>query len=520
MTAELDLVRLLQGSLEAHPARVALREEGRAVTYAELGREVASLAGWFQSKGLSVGDRVCVHLSKSIEEVVAMFAAAWVGAAFVNVNSQWTPRQLAMVLEDCRPRLLVTDARRLRALLQLEVALPPAVLVPGESGDLPADSWPHAASGWQAEAREVGPDALAAVLYTSGSTGGPKGVMLSHRNLTLGALSVSTYLQNVAEDRVLGLLPFSFDYGLSQLTTQFLVGGSVSLLGTMMPAEIVRVLREHRITGLPALPAIWTPLVRYLVGNPVSLPDLRYLTNTGGKIPDPILELLPQVFGGASIFLMYGLTEGFRATYLHPEKYASKRGSIGQAIPHVEVFVVHPERGLCAPGEEGELIQGGPLLFQGYWGRPEETRRVLKPCPHLAARIGDEAVLHSGDFVRMDEDGDLWFVGRGDGLIKSSGFRVSPEEVEELVLASGLVLEVVAFGCTGTDHESRVAVAIVPSERWDPAQFRRYCRKDLPGYMRPAQVHLWPGELPRTPHGKFDRRQIARGPSDPVSEGS
>ena len=495
---------LLERSIARFPERPALSAAGREISYAELGERVDRLAAWLGERGVRRGDRVCVHLSKSVEEVVGMFAAARLGAAFVNVNAKWSRAQLERILADCEPRALLVEGRRLR---ELEAQLPPVVLARGPGG------WedPPTPSSSPASPEAVEPDALAAILYTSGSTGGPKGVMLSQRNLTLGAESVALYLENREEDRVLGLLPFSFDYGLSQITTMFLVGGCVCLLGVMMPAEIASTLRAQAITGLPALPSIWTPLVRYLEEHPGPLPALRYLTNTGGRIPDAILERMPRVFPGVDIFLMYGQTEGFRATYLPPQEFARKRGSIGRAIPNAEVFVVDPERGPCGPGEQGELLQRGDLLFQGYWGRPEATDAVLKPSPHLASSIGDEKVLHTGDLVRVDEDGCLWFVGRSDGLIKSSGFRISPDEVEEVVVASGLVREVVAFGVPDELLGERVEIAITAdAPGCDVKKLRRHCSRNMPTYMAPSAIHAWDGEFPRTAHGKVDRRRIAR----------
>ncbi|MEO8605305.1 MAG: AMP-binding protein, partial [bacterium] len=384
------------------------------------------------------------------------------------------------------------------------------------NGAAPDDARMVAWSSLPAEAvapPPLGIDAdLAAILYTSGSTGAPKGVMLTHLNLLQGARSVARYLVNQPSDRLLSLLPFSFDYGLSQLTTMCTVGGSVVLQPVMMAAEIVKTLVEQRVTGFAAVPPAWIQVVRYLGERPTALPALRYVTNSGGKIPDDILRLMPQVFAGAKIFLMYGLTEAFRSTYLSPALFDAKMGSMGRAIPDVEVYLIDAGRGVCGPGEQGELVHRGSLISRGYWGKPEATAEKIRPCPELRHLIGDEAVVYSGDIVRLDADGYLWFVGRNDAMIKASGFRISPTEVEDIVFRSGLIAEVVAFGVA---HELNgqaveIAVSAAADGGLDVAALQAHCRRHMPTYMVPQQIHHWPGEFPRGGTGKIDRPQVTK----------
>ena len=506
---------LLARNLEGRADRLALVDQGRRITYAQLHRQVEAVAGALATLGLGHGDRVCIQLHKSAEEVVAMFAAARIGAVIVNVSDQWTVGQLEHVLSDCRPRVLVVGRHRARQLAGTE--LPDflrRVIVNGPApdhpkmttlADLPSDARPPDAAGIAAD--------TAAILYTSGSTGKPKGVMLSNGNLVSGARSVAEYLENTAGDRLLSLLPFSFDYGLSQLTTMFSVGGTVVLQKVNMPAEIVKSLAEQSITGFAAVPAVWVPLVRFLVDVPKKLPDLRFVTNSGGKIPDDILDRMPDMFPGVRIFLMYGLTEAFRSTYLPPELFEQKKGSIGRAIPNVETYVVDPEIGVCGPGQQGELVHRGDLICQGYWNDPAATAEIIKPCPQLQHLIGDEKVLYTGDLVRIDEDGFYWFAGRKDMLIKCSGYRISPTEVEEVVFASGLVNEVVAFGTPDEmlGQTVEIAVTLANSDPLDRQAIMDHCRGNMPLYMVPRRIHHWPGEgLPRTGNGKPDRAAIVQ----------
>jgi acyl-CoA ligase (AMP-forming) (exosortase A-associated) len=489
-----------------HPAVV---DGPRTITYAALAREVDAVAAWLRQAGVQRGDRVAVHLRKSIEEVVAMFATAQVGAVFVNINSQWTVYQLDYVLRDSGARVLLTEQRRAAELL--EAGLPETLERVLVNGTPPADA---RMTAWSDLSRDVAPPPrcpaidvdLAALLYTSGSTGKPKGVMLTHLNLVNGARSVATYVENTPQDRLLSVLTFAFDAGLNQLTTAFLVGATVVLHGVVMPAEIIKTLVRERCTGFAAVPPIWIQVVRYLAEVPTALPHLRYITNTGGKIPESILQQMPGVFPGVKIFLMYGLTEAFRSTFLPPELFHQKMGSIGRAIPNVETYIVDPEIGVCGPGQQGELVHRGSLISQGYWNNPQATAEKIKPCPQLRHLIGDEPVCYSGDLIRIDEDGYYWFVGRRDMLIKSSGFRISGTEVEEIVANSGLVVNAVAFGAPDEMLGQAVHVAITTPDHAPPDEglLLAHCRAKMPHYMVPQKFYHWKGEMPRTASGKLD----------------
>jgi acyl-CoA ligase (AMP-forming) (exosortase A-associated) len=506
-----DLLAQNLGERGEHPVLV---DQGRDVTYAEHARAVRATAGWLAEMGVRRGDRVGVHLPKSAAEVVAMFAAARIGAVFVNINHQWTIHQLDYVLRDCEVAVLFVEHRVARRLATVELpATLKRIVVRGPCPEHPRMiAWDALPQDLPVPAPPAIDVDLAAILYTSGSTGQPKGVMLSHLNLVQGARSVARYLENGPADRLLSLLPFSFDYGLNQLTTMCLVGGTVVLQPVTMPAEITKALVTQRVTGLAAVPPVWIPLVRYLAAHPTSLPDLRYVTNSGGKIPDAILELMPRAFGRAKIFLMYGLTEAFRSTYLPPELFARKMGAIGRAIPNVETYVVDPQIGICGPGQQGELVHRGSLISLGYWGKPEATAEKIKPCPQLQHLIGDEKVVYSGDIVRIDADGDYWFVGRYDAMIKASGFRISPSEVEDIVFRSGLVSGVVAFGVEDELFGQAVEIAVTAADHTavDEPALLRHCVQHMPSYMVPRKIHFWKGDFPLTGNGKIARPQVIR----------
>ncbi|WP_342078284.1 AMP-binding protein [Yoonia sp. SS1-5] len=498
-------------NLPAKADKTALIDAKQRVSYAEMSAEADLVADYLTGIGVKAGDRIIVHLRKSIQEATAMFGAAKIGAVVVNVNTQWTAEQLGYVASDAGAAALITNAAALKNLTADK--MPDGllgVLVEGKVAAL-ADgqqSWSALTPTGAGQEHHPAADALAMIIYTSGSTGMPKGVMLSHSNIRTGAMSVTEYLGLGEDDRLLSVLPYSFDAGLNQLTTMMLVGGSVVHQPVVMPTEVVKAIVQNGVTGFAGVPPLWNQVVRLLDKAPTELPTLRLITNTGGKIPPDILEKMPRVFPGVEIFLMYGLTEAFRSTFLPPSRFAAKMGSIGQAVPYAQVYIIQHGKGVAGPGEQGELVHAGPLVSMGYWQKPDLSADKIKPCPELADILGDAPVVYSGDLVRVDEDGDLWFVGRVDDMIKTSGFRLSPTEVEDLVSRSGMAADVVAYGVDDDDLGQVVHVALTGIGDFDQAALMAHCRKTMPHYMVPRVVYLWPGAMPRTASGKLDRPAI------------
>ena len=505
------LYDVLAKNLESNADSTALVMGDMEITYGELGDRVDTVAGWLHDKGVRRGDRVGIHIPKSFEEIVAVFAVARIGAVSVNVNTQRTIRQLCYIAEDCDCRTLITDRRRADRIAREGVSdtfknIGVIGADAGYPGTTRFSDVDHDTS--LPMTPPVGSD-LASLLYTSGSTGKPKGVMISHRNLIEGTRRVAGYLKNTPEDQILGLVPMSAPWGVLQVTTMFMLGGSVVLQPMVMPSEIVKTLIAKQITGMAAFPETWIQMVPYLQELKPEKLFLRYITSSGGKIPQPILEAMPEVFAGVEIVLTYGLTEAFRSTYLPPELFNEKMGSLGRPCSNVDVFIVSSDGKLCGPGEQGELIHRGALVTMGYWNRPEATDEKYRPCPALKHIIGDEKVHWSGDIVRIDNDGYFWFVGRVDAMIKCSGYRISPTEVEELIYEAGLEGNAVAFGVEDNMVGQVVHVAVAfDSDTVTVEDLLRFCQRNMPSYMVPRAIHVWEGPMPRTATGKVDRVKV------------
>ncbi|UVW28887.1 acyl-CoA ligase (AMP-forming), exosortase A system-associated [Massilia sp. H6] len=494
------------------PGAEALVYGAERLDYAALARMVQGAAGQLLDIGIKPRERVAVYLEKRIENVAAMFGASAAGAVFVPVNPLLKAPQVAHILADCEARVLVTSSERLHALAEVLAHCPGlrSIIVVG-SASLPQLPGAFRLLAWESGAAPAPGGALpaidadmAAILYTSGSTGKPKGVVLSHRNIVAGARSVAGYLGNTDDDRILAVLPLSFDYGLSQLTTAFYAGATVVLINHLFARDVLKAVDAERITGLAAVPPLWIQLAQ--LDWPAAC-SLRYLTNSGGAMPRATVAALRTRLPDANLFLMYGLTEAFRSTYLPPAELARRPDSMGRAIPNAEVLVVRPDGSLCDADEPGELVHRGALVSLGYWNDPAKTAQRFRPAPGQDPALPlAELAVWSGDTVRRDQEGYLYFIGRSDDMIKVSGYRVSPAEVEEVVHESGLVEEAVAFGVPHPVMGQAIVVLAVAREAGlTPALLQKECQRRLPAWMVPAHIALLLGPLPRNPNGKFDR---------------
>ncbi|GAA4019491.1 acyl-CoA ligase (AMP-forming), exosortase A system-associated [Sphingomonas swuensis] len=473
----LPLDRLtLRGGSEA----AALRVGERRWTYAELEQAVGAMASDLRALGLEQGDRVASWMGKTAFACIAPLACARAGLVHVPINPVLRRAQAEHILEDSAARLLVANRARLET---LEVRPEQAIAL---------EEWKE--GGEALPPSDHAPGTLAALLYTSGSTGRPKGVMLSHSNLWLGAVSVAHYLGLGAGDRTLAVLPLAFDYGQNQLLSTWYAGGEAIAFDYLLPRDVMKAVGRTQATVLAGVPPLWVQLAEQEWGTGGA--SLRTLTNSGGHMPEPLVRRLRTLFPQARLHLMYGLTEAFRSASLDPALADAKPDSVGTAIPFAELSVRRANGSEAAPGEEGELVHAGPLVAQGYWKDPERT----------AQRFRDGEVW-SGDRAVVGADGLLRIRGRDDAMIKVSGHRVSPSEVEEAALASGAVEECVALGVKDERLGQRIVLVAVARGGGAEERLKGWLAAELPAHLRPSEIR-WVENLPLSPNGKIDRAAL------------
>lgn len=514
---------LISRSAERQAANPALTSGKATLNYGELQEATTRFANGLLALGLQRGERVAIYLDKRFETVIASFGAPAAGGVFVPLNPLLKADQVGYILRDCNVRVLVTSPERL-ALLQdtlsdchdlRHVIGVDAAELPANIGALNVHRWADLLKQPARQGHRLIDTDVLGILYTSGSTGKPKGVVLSHRNMVAGAKSVASYLENRPEDTLLAALPLSFDAGFSQLTTAFHVGARVVLLNYLLPRDVLKALEREKVTGLTAVPPLYIQLTQLEWPETIT-EHLRYFANTGGRMPRETLGALRQRLPKSKPFLMYGLTEAFRSTYLPPEEVDRRPDSIGKAIPNAEILVLREDGTPCAPNEPGELVHRGALVGMCYWNDPDKTAERYKPLPvHAPGReaglVLPEIAVFSGDTVRMDEEGFLYFIGRRDEMMKTSGYRVSPTEVEEILYATKLVGECVAFGVDDDRLGQAIQVIVTPPAGGtvDVAVLLSECRARMPAYMVPAGIDVREGPLPRNPNGKIDRKTLS-----------
>lgn len=499
---------LLQHADPVMRRRVALIADGHSYSYGQLLDSSLRLAAALRNLGVGRGDRVAIYLENSWTCATAIYGTLFAGAVFVLVNPQTKAEKLEFILRDCDARALITAAQ-LASVFQdalRRLTDPPAVLCRGGSSES-GNSLEAALAAVQPLAQPVAviPPDLAAILYTSGSTGTPKGVMQTHQAMVFTIGSLLEYLRFGANEKILCVLPLSFDYGLYQLLMAVSLGSCLVLERSFtFLGQVLGRMRNEQVTVLPGVPTIFATLLAAHRREPLSFPSVTRVTNTAAALPDEFVAGLREVFPNALIYKMYGLTECKRVSYLEPELIDAKPGSVGKAIPGTEVYLLADDGQPAAPGETGVLHVRGPHVMAGYWKRPDLTEQMLKP-----GKLPGERVLCTHDLFRMDEEGYLYFVGRTDDIIKTRGEKVSPVEVENALHRIPGVREAAVIGVPDPllGEAVRAYVVTDPSAGLTSQSLRADSAAYLESYMVPTQVIL-SESLPRSANGKVDKLKL------------
>lgn len=505
----------LSNTAKRLPDKIGLVCGGRRVTYGEIESAANAIACGLRERGVARGDRVVIFADNTVETVVSFWAALKASAVAVLVNPLTKTDKLAYLIDDCRPTALITDGH-LEGVWKDLVASPhlKTVLVGGRPS-ASTDAMPKVAPFdrvlsdhvGQPEPTRLGIDIdLAAIVYTSGSTGDPKGVMLTHRNMLTAATSISSYLEMQEDDVVLNVLPLAFDYGLYQMLMAFRQGARLVLERSFaFPAAVLKLASAERITGFPGVPTIFAIMAEMKSLADYDLSSIRFVTNTAAALPWKHITFLRETFPGARVYSMYGLTECKRCTYLPPKDLDRKPGSVGVAIPNTEVWVVDEQGQRVAPGVVGQFVVRGATVMKGYWEKPEATAKKLKP-----GLLPGEQVLWTGDYCKMDEEGYVYFVGRMDDVIKSRGEKVAPKEVENVLVNLAGVREVAVIGVPDDilGQAVKAFVVLESGKQMSAKEIQNYCQSKLQNFMVPKFIEFV-ADLPKTDTGKVKKTGLS-----------
>ncbi|WP_179296118.1 MULTISPECIES: AMP-binding protein [unclassified Mesorhizobium] len=514
-----DAVPLLHDYL-AHSAgrlgdKVALVCGKQRVTYGELEARANAIATDLAASGVARGDRVMIFADNTVETVVSFWAVLKANAVVCIVNPLTKSDKLDYLLNDCLPAALITDAH-LHSIFREPARSCPSLLRTIVSGSIDDDElsrlpqairWDIAvAAGDAPPARRCIDIDLAAIIYTSGSTGEPKGVMLTHRNMMTACASIASYLELAEDEVILNVLPLAFDYGLYQMVMAFRTGARLVLERSFaFPAQVLGLIRQEGVTGFPGVPTIFAALSELKSLKDQDFSSIRYVTNTAAALPLKHILMLRDLFSSARIYSMYGLTECKRCTYLPPEDLARKPLSVGIAIPNTEMWIVDEHDRRVGPGVVGQLVIRGATVMKGYWGKPEATARKLKPGP-----LPGEQVLYTGDYCRMDAEGYLYFVSRGDEIIKSRGEKVAPKEVENVLMDIPGVREAAVIGVPDEllGQAVKAFVVMENGRTIGEKQLQMECQKRLENFMVPKSIVVV-ASLPMTDTGKLKKTALS-----------
>ena len=494
------------------PDTLAIISGARRVDYRTMAALAEAVASTLKARGIRRGDRVTLFLENDVEFVAGMLGVLKIGAVFMPVNPTTKGDKLAYMLGDARASALLTE-QSLSGVWGPAVAESPSVatvlcvgLESAPALEATVLPWPAGGEGAAAPDAYMIDQDLAAIIYTSGSTGFPKGVMLTHLNMVSACRSVSTYLGLRQDDVIVSGLPLSFDYGLYQVLMAFRVGARVVIEPNFsFPVKVLKVMERERATVFPGVPTMFSMLMALKNLDQFDLAPLRMITNTAAALSEEHIRKLRAIFPQATLFSMYGLTECKRVTYLPPDQLDIRPTSVGKGMPNEEVWLVDDDGNRLPNGSTGELVIRGSNVMRGYWEKPEETAKRLRPGP-----LAGEMILYSGDLFRTDDEGWLYFVARRDDIIKTRAEKVSPKEVENAIYALEGVLEVAVIGVPDDvlGQAIKAFITLKPDAQITERDVIRHCLAHLENFMAPKYVEFVK-ELEKTGTGKIKKTGLA-----------
>jgi long-chain acyl-CoA synthetase len=503
----------LRESARLHPDKIALVTGAQRTSYAALDQAANNLASFLVAHGLKKGDRVGVYLENSAEAVVSIFSILRAGGCFVVINHTAPAERLGYIANHCAARFLIGSATRAQQVRDAQklCSSPPELIIAGSLEGFPAAHSFESACARSANATlpAVIDLDLAGIIYTSGSTGEPKGVTFAHRNIDTVVDSVIDYLSNNVNDIILAVLPLSFGYGLLQLLVTFKTGATLILeKGFGFPYEVAKKMRDERVTGFAGVPTMYAILTQLESLANEDFSALRYITNAAAAMPPAFVPRLRKIFPHTRIFLMHGLTECLRTTYLPPDQIDTRITSVGRGMSNVELWIEDADGNRLPPGQPGELVVRGSNVMLGYWNDPETTAKVIRP-----GRYPWERILHSGDLFRQDEEGYFYFVARKDEVIKSRGERIAPKEIEDVLYQLDEVHEARVIGVPDPilGQAIRAEIVLKDGRTLTERQVKGYCKEHLEDFKTPTVV-AFVKAIPKTAGGKIKRTgEIAQG---------
>ena len=500
---------LLEKAVIECPDKIAIIDGSRKLTYAELFRKINQIARYLSELSLPSGSRIGIYSNKSSEQIIAILSLLSTEYIFVPISKLLKPEQVQHIINDCGIACIITDKSKIKNIDEITFH---GKVITYEASEREIVSFEEIYKCCSdTYTCDIGDYKNAAITYSFGLTGFPKGIVMTHRNLIDSARVASHYLGICEEDVISGTLPFILDYGLNQLFCAIYKHATLALHSLVLPGEFFTHLIQDGITVLPVMPPHITQMFETDQRLPHAklLSKIRIVTSSGGKVTLKMIHDVETHFTSAKFYSMHGLTEAFRSTYLDPTQLKIRPNSIGKPIPGVEIHVINEAGEECQPREVGELIHRGGYIYKGYWNSKEDTQKryksvnILRNVVNLEGDLTDEIVVASGDFVYRDEEGYLYFVSRKDDMIKVSGFRISPLEIETVVHEKlPQINQCAVFSIENEKTEEEIVMVYSALREIPKNEIIFELKKHLPNHMIPSIIvykeklaHVSPNEM-------------------------